>query len=140
MKEGYIKIGDEPITRLEDLGMYISNSDKIFCAPRTDYEEQYYPETGKSNIFPETMIKPFDYKVTIGVTVDINGRITYLNEKSRGKLVEIYNLYAKTKIVGYLKTIPNASNFNRFINGEIATFDIVIRVNDPSLCDFDLNL
>lgn len=138
--EGYIKIGDEPLKRFEELGLYMADSDKILCAPRTDYEEQYYPEIGKSNIYPETAEKPFDYKLKLGVTMDINDRITYLNEKSRGKIVEIYNLYTKTKIAGYLKTIPEADKFSRTENSEIATFNIVLRVNDPSLCDFNLDI
>lgn len=136
--EGRIKIGDDPIIQLESIGMYIVDSDKIFSSPQMDYEIQNYPELGKSIIYPVTYDKPFEYEIKIGVIGNINERINSLSQYSRGKIIEIYNDYTKIKIVGFIKSISKADKFNRNKDFGAATFSMIITVNNPSLCDFEL--
>ncbi len=134
---------------------YVS-ADHRFGAEAKDFETTTYPEKEGENILPKTVDAPFDYKVKFyikaeGALENANSVIKAFNDALYTKdsagvktfnQVEFYNDYKKVKIVGYPKPIALATDFWRDSTGEahdVVVVEWVIRVNKPSLCNFDLS-
>lgn len=150
-----LKIGSGEIVDTTTLGLVYLSADNRFAPDTKGFESTSYVEEEGDHILPKTVDAPFDYKVTFFVQAsslqNANDIIAAFNESlytqeqdsdvKTFKQVEFYNDYKKVKIVGYPSPISEATEFWRDTSGR--TFDVVvvewnIRVNKPSLCDFNL--
>lgn len=150
-----LKIGDGDIKDTQDYGLVYVSSDNCFGPEIKDMEVTSYPEQEGENVNPKTVDAAFDYKVKFYVKAEgslenANQKIKAFNDLLYTKDGEVktfnrvffYNDYKKVLIVGYPKPISSAAQFWRDSSGE--AFDVVvvewtIRVNKPSLCDFNLS-
>ena len=151
-----IKIGDgEILDSVAGYKLWYVSADHRLAADTKDYDVTTYPEQEGENINPKTVDAPFDYKVKFYVkadgsldnantvikafndllyTADANGVKTF-------KQVSLYNDYKKVLIVGYPKPIAQPTQFWRDSSGEqhdVVVVEWTIRVNKPSLCNFNL--
>jgi hypothetical protein len=130
------------------------SSDHRFEAPIKEFDKTSYPEQEGENIIAKSVSDAFDYKVTWFVKADgslgnantvvknFNLRLyTQDGDIKTFKQVAFYNDYKKVKIVGTPLLIQEATEFWRDANGkqhDVVCVEWVIRVNKPSLCDFNL--
>jgi len=151
-----IKIGDGQIKdSIAGYKLWYVSSDLRLGADVKDFDTTTYPEQEGENIIPKTVDAPFDYKVKFYVKADgsldnANTVIKAFNDAlytadSNGvktfKQVSFYNDYKKVLIVGYPKPIALAAQFWRDSKGndhDVVVVEWVIRVNKPSLCNFNL--
>lgn len=150
-----LQIGDGEILDTQDgYGLIYVSSDNRLSPPLKEFEKTSYPEEEGEHISPKTVDDAFDYIVTW--FVDSKGNLNNANaiisrfnsllydkvgDVKTLKRVTFYNDYKKVKIVGIPNTISEASEFWRDHKGRL--YDVVkvewkIRVNKPSLCDFNL--
>lgn len=152
-----LKIGDSPITDTRNHGLVYVSSDHRFGAGIKGFEATSYPEQEGENISPKSVDAPFDYKVKFYINAEgslenANQKISVFNallySQAAGsdvktfKQVEFYNDYKKVLIVGYPMPIEEATQFWRDSSGEVHDVVVVewtIRVNKPSLCNFNLS-
>lgn len=150
-----IKIGDGAIVDTTTYGLVYLDSDKRIGAPVKEFEATTYPEEEGEHINPKTVDAPFDYKVKFFIQADslenANAKIAAFNamlytqasgsDVKTFKQVEFYNDYKRHKIVGYPKPMDEATEFwqdrNNQVN-DVVVVEWIIRVNKPSLCDFNL--
>ena len=150
-----IKIGSGSIVDTQTYGLVYLDSDKVVGAPSKGFESTSYPEQEGENILPKTVDASFEYKVKFFVQAtsleNANAKIKALNEsfystttgsdvKTYNK-VEFYNDYKRHKIVGYPQPISEATEFWRDPKNQVndvVVVELTIRVNKPSLCDFNL--
>mgnify|MGYP006916130391 CR=1 FL=1 len=151
-----IKIGEGNILdSISGYGLVYISADHRFGADVKDFDVTTYPEQEGENINPKTVDAPFDYKVKFyikaeGALENANQKITAFNQAlytqdasgvKTFQQVYFYNDYKKVLIVGYPKPIPLATQFWRDSSGEshdVVVVEWVIRVNKPSLCNFNL--
>ena len=150
-----LKIGDGQIVdTAEAYGLIYISSDNRFRAPIKPMEKTSYPEEEGEHIDPRTVDDAFDYKVTFfvnanGTLVNANSIISRFNSTlydmlgsvKTFKTVHFFNDYKKVYIVGIPSPIQEATEFWRDANGkqhDVVCVEWVIRVNKPSLCDFNL--
>lgn len=150
-----LKIGDGAIADSTDYGLVYLSADNKFAADTKGFESTSYPEQEGENILPKTVDAPFDYKISFFIMANeglgnanaiikaFNRRLFEPEENSDVKVfkrVEFYNDYKKVKIVGYPSPISEATQFWRDSSGrahDIVVVDWNIRVDKPSLCDFN---
>lgn len=151
-----VKIGEGSVVDTESTyGLIYLDSDKRFGSPSKGFETTSYPEEEGEHIIPKAVDAAFDYKVKFFIQstslINANSRIstfnsalhttaTELGEKEYYQ-VEFYNDFKKHKIVGYPNEIAEATEFWRDPSNQVNDIVIVewtIRVNKPSLCDFNL--
>lgn len=150
-----LKIGDGAIADSTDYGLVYLSADNRFAADTKGFESTSYPEQEGENILPKTVDAPFDYKISFFIMANeglgnanaiitaFNNRLFEREENSDIKVfkrVEFYNDYKKVKIVGYPSPISEATQFWRDSSGrahDIVVVDWNIRVDKPSLCDFN---
>lgn len=129
-------------------GFIYLSSDHRFSAPLKDLESTAYPEEAGVHYHNRAIADKFDYKVTFlveGSTLaDINDRIAAFNSAlitdGAFNVVTVLNTYKKAKVVGYGTPIATASEFWRDSRGEVAEaakVDFIVKVYDPTLCDFN---
>ena len=128
--------------------LYIS-ADNRLDAPYKEMDKTSYPEQAGENVYPLAVKDAFDYKITFlvqGTTLNtINSRISTFNSAiitagGMFKKVTFYNYDRNTKIVGYPKPIAEAKEFWYNSLGEktqSAMVELVIRVTDPTECNFN---
>ena len=155
-----IKIGSAQVRDTTYYGLVYLDSDKRVGVPSKDYESTSYPEEEGEHINPKTVDAPFDYKVKFFIQADsiknANKKISEFNAQlftrvrdennqltdvKSYKQVTFYNDYKRHVIVGYPKPITEATEFWRDPNNQVNDVVIVeflIRVNKPSLCNFNL--
>lgn len=151
-----LQIADGTIEDTADkYGLVYIKADNRFAAPLKGFETSKYAEQPGSNINPKTVEDEFDYKVEFFIRADgdignANAVIANFNALlytqdadniKTFKQVTFYNDYKKVKIVGYPSLISEATDFWRDSRGRAA--DVVcaewtIKVNDPTLCDFNI--
>lgn len=163
-----LKIGDDVNVTPQDtreyvlpdeskLGFVFLSSDNIFGAPTKGFEVTSYPEEEGEHILPKTVDAPFDYKVRFFIKADgalenANQKIAAFNallysqatgsDTKTFKRVYFYNDYKRVLIVGYPQPISEAEDFWRDTKGnthDVVVVEWTIRVNKPSLCDFNLS-
>lgn len=156
MIKSRIKIGDGDIYDFERLFGFVQvASDTRFAAPTKAYEQSSYPEQAGVNILPITVDDTFEYKATFFINArgglnNANWKIEDFNkaicpeDKGVKKINQItfYNDYKKIKIVGYPMPIAEATEFWRDASGkqhDVVCVELVIKVTDPSLCNFNLD-
>lgn len=153
-----IKIGNGNANdSYETYGFIYVSADHRYAAPYKDMEKTSYPEEEGEYIFNKVVDEAFDYKVKFLVDgsgesgasiLRVNDRITAFNNAvsslSNGVRtltpITLYNPSRKVKIVGYAKPIDSASDFwitSKGIVTDAAMVELTIRVNKPSLCDFN---
>lgn len=156
-----VKIGDGAITDTADLGLIYLDSDKRVGSDNKGYESTSYPEEAGEHILPKIADAPFDYKVKFFVDPNffsgnpvtlqnVNKTINAFNKSlytlatgstlKTYKQVTFYNDYKRHKIVGYPYEISEATDFWRGVSSsrnDIAVVEWTIRVNDPSLCEYE---
>lgn len=150
-----LQIADGDILDTADnYGLVYISADSRFAAPIKEFEKTSYPEQEGENILAKTVSDAFDYKVTWFVKADgllgnANAVIVRFNsllytqegDVKTFKQVTFYNDYKKVKIVGTPSLIQEATEFWRDANGkqhDVVCVEWVIRVSNPSLCDFNL--
>ena len=150
-----IKIGDTgTIADTRDYGLVYLTADNILGAPTNDFEATVYPEEEGEHVLAKTVDAPFDYKVRFFIKADgslenANKKVAAFNallytkseDTKTFKRVYLYNDYKRVLIVGYPKPISEAEDFWRDTKGnthDVVTVEWLIRVDKPSLCDFDL--
>ena len=151
-----LQIGEGAIVDTEDAyGFIYLDSDKRTGAPSKGFEATAYPEEEGEHLLPVTVDAAFDYTVKFFVQVttlaNANAKITAFNgalhgtPNERGEKeyyqVTFYNDYKRHKIVGYPSEIAEASEFWRDRTNQVNDVVVIewnIRVNTPSLCDFNL--
>ena len=151
-----IKIGDGSVQDSQVHGLVYVSADSRFGSDSKNFDVTTYPEQEGENINPKTVDAPFDYKVKFyikaeGALENANQKISafnallYSQDVTGGvktyKQVYLYNDYKKVLIVGYPKPIAMATKFWRDHTGEahdVVVVEWTIRVNKPSLCDFNL--
>lgn len=151
-----LQIADGAIEDTADkYGLVYLRADNRFAAPTKGFETSKYAEQPGSNINPKTVDDEFDYKVEFFVKADgdlgnANSVIASFNsllytqdaDKIKTfKKVTFYNDYKKVKIVGYPTPIAEATDFWRDSNGntaDVVCVEWTIKVNDPTLCDFNI--
>lgn len=130
--------------------IYVSADNKV-SAPIKPFEKTAYPEQEGENIYNKTVDDAFDYKVTWlikaklnnanAIISDFNSKIMNNNNGIKEfRRVTFYNDYKKVKIVGIPSPISDATEFWRDANGkqhDIVMVEWTIRVDKPSLCDFN---
>lgn len=152
-----IENGQRQDTR-DAFGFIYLESDKWLAAPTRAYAATSYAEQAGENIDPRTVEEAFDFKITFVAEVTggqiknglhVNTRIAALNDAMFSKAadsdiltarqVTIYDLTKHRKIVGYPKRIPEPKDDDIFFsnNQELAVIELVLRVTNPNLCDFD---
>lgn len=144
----------------EQYGFIYLDSDKRLGAPSKGFESTSYPEEEGEHIIPKTVDAAFDYKVKFFIQADslenANAKIATFNSAlydyvldsnsvatsvKEYKQVTFYNDYKRHKIVGYPSEISEAEEFWRDRKNQVNDVVVVewtIRVNKPSLCDFNL--
>ena len=150
-----LKIGDGKILdTIDNFGLVFISSDSRFAAPIKQREVTTYPEQEGEHIDTKSVDDAFDYKVTW--FVEANGSLDNANatiarfnamlydqvgDIKTFKRVEFYNDYKRAKIVGIPSPIQEASEFWRDASGkqhDVVQVEWMIRVDKPSLCDFNL--
>jgi hypothetical protein len=137
-------------------GLVYLDSDKVTGAPSKGFESTSYPEEEGEHIIPKTVDAAFDYKAKFFIRAtslkDANALIKEFNAalytQEQGsdvktyKQVEFYNDYKRHKVVGYPQPIAEATDFWRDTKNQVndvVVVEWIIRVNQPSLCDFALS-
>ena len=151
-----LQIGEGSIVDTETAyGFIYLDSDKRVGSPSKGFESTSYPEEEGEHILPKTVDDAFDYKVKFfvqGSTVaNANAKIVAFNNALHGQpntlgekeyyQVTFYNDYKRHKIAGYPSEIAEATDFWRDSTSQVNDVVVIewtIRVNKPSLCDFNL--
>lgn len=157
-----LQIGNGEVLDTEQAyGFIYLDSDKRVGAPSRGFESTSYPEEDGEHIIPKAVDAAFDYKVKFfvqGTTLEnANAKISAFNASlydyvldeddeptpvKQYKQVTFYNDYKRHKIVGYPSEIAEANDFWRDRTNQVNDVVVVewtIRVNKPSLCDFNLS-
>lgn len=160
-----LQVGDGEIhDTYNKYGLMYLNSDNRFSAPTKGFATSTYAEESGEYIDPRTVDDAFDYKVKFCLETpnrnleSVNAKIRALNElmftqgakAATGRdgvktftTFTFYNDYKRTKIVGTPQPIAEVDegDLRKYtINGiahDLAVIELTIRVNNPSLCDFD---
>lgn len=156
MKKVRIKIGDgavEDVSTAHKL-IYLDADDRTE-APIKKRDVSTYVEQAGENTDPRTVQDAFDYKIQFAIDAwdrnldNVNAIVAAFNARlytqSSGsdvrvyKEVTLYNDAKRVKIVGLPQPIAEPKKLGRTINGyDFAQVEFVIRVDDPSKCDFNL--
>lgn len=151
-----LKIGDgdgSPKYMDEEYGLVYLSSDNRVSADAKDFESVSYPEEDGEHVFPVTVDAAFDYTVKFYVRCGshgANGNIAAFNARLYDKdedgvktlkRVYLYNDCKGVLIVGYPKPISNAPTFLGGMPGgrDFVIVEWTIHVDDPGLCDFNLD-
>lgn len=150
-----LQIGDgEILDTIDGYGLVYLSADSRFAAPIKEFEKTSYPEEEGEHILAKTVSDAFDYKVTWFIKADgslnnaneIISRFNSLLYTQEGDVksfnrVKFYNDYKRVKIVGIPSPIQEATEFWRDARGkqhDVVCVEWTIRVDRPSLCDFNL--
>ena len=150
-----LQIGDSQILdTIDAFRLAYVSSDRRFDAPIKEFDKTSYPEQEGENSLDKTVRDAFDYKViwfikADGLTANANRIIRSFNSllyTQQGdvltfKQVKLYDDYKKVLIVGRPSLISEATEFWRDANGiqhDVVCVEWVIRVSNPSLCDFNI--
>lgn len=120
-------------------------SDDRITPPIKDYEEQVYPESAASEIYPYTSKDVFDYSVTLLAFGDyntVNASVqSFYNllfqadgDLLRALPVTIFNYWKGIKVTGYAKSAEADSYYPKLTEYEKSAyiFNFVIHVADPN--------
>lgn len=139
-------------------GFIYLDSDNRFAAPTREYKATTYAEEPGEHLDPRTVEGAFDFRIALATEVfasqiesgvHVNTRVAALNDamfaKAAGsdimtaRQVTVYDLTKHRKITGYPKRIsePREDDVFYYDNQEFAVVELVLRVTDPNLCDFD---
>jgi hypothetical protein len=147
--------GGSKVDTYSTYGLLYISADNRLDAPYKEMDKTTYPEQAGENVYPLAIKDAFDYKITFlveGTTLNaINGRISTFNSAiiSSGnmfKKVTFYNYDRRVKIVGYPQPIAEAKDFwytslgsdtQGNVKTQSAMVELVIRVVNPSECDFN---
>lgn len=150
-----IKIGDGAIEDTFTAHKLIyMESDNRTEAPIKKRDVSSYVEQAGENTDPRTVQDAFDYKVKFiidGQNADlknVNAIIAAFNKKlytqptnsdvRTYKEVTFYNDFKRVKIVGLPEPIAEPTKMSRSKNGyDFAEVEFVIRVSDPTKCNFE---
>lgn len=120
-------------------------SDDRITPPIKDYEEQVYPESAASEIYPYTSKDVFDYSVTLlafgdynTVNASVQSFYNLLFQGSgdllRALPVTIFNYWKGVKVTGYAKSADPDAHYPKLTEYEKSAyiFNFVIHVADPN--------
>lgn len=154
-----IQVADEAINDTYDaFGLIYMSSDHRFAAPTKGFAKSTYAEEPGEYVDTRTVDDAFDYKVKFCIEtpnknlVNANAKIKAINDAMYSidangvktfKTLTFYNDYKRVKIVGIPQPIAEVEEKDLFRDShgnvkDIVVCELTIRVNDPSLCDWDL--
>lgn len=149
-----IQIGDGAIEDTFDAHKLIyMDADNRTEAPMKKRDATAYAEKAGENTDPRTVQDAFDYKAQfiidgqdrdldrVNDIIDAFNKKLYTQEEGNDirvyKEVTFYNDFKPHKIVGIPEPIPECKEFKKSKNGyEFAQADLVIRVSNPTKCNF----
>lgn len=148
-----IQIGNGKVEDSYDKwGFIYLSSDNRFEAPLKAFDKISYPEDAGEIVDARTVPDAFDYVVKFLVETpnnDYNNANEKIAEFNRAlwsyglyqdmrqyQQITIYNPYKRVKIVGIPEPIAEIKDFYRN-RTDCAVFELKIRVNDPTLCNFN---
>lgn len=153
-----IKIGDGPVqdTFAAHKLIYQSSDDRTE-APLKKKDSSSHPGEAGEHTDPRAVPDAFDYKVQFiidGQNTDldnVNAVIAAFNRQlytttpgsdiRRYKEVTFFNDFKRVKIVGIPEPIAELTELHRTKNGyDCGLCELVIRVSDPTKCDFNLTI
>jgi V8-like Glu-specific endopeptidase len=137
-------------------GFIYESSDTVYGAEINSFETTTYPGQSGENLYPKTTRKAFDYTAKFVVLAEnsdldnANKKIAAFNKslsepEEQGSDIEVfkqvtfYNDYKHHKIVGYPYPITTAKSLmiKNGVTYDYAEVEFKIRVNKPSLCEFE---
>lgn len=145
-------ITGQPLDTITFFNLIYISADNIVSSPIKPFEKTTYPEQEGENIYNKTVDDAFDYKVTWLIEADneqdandiISGFNSIIINNNNGvkefRRVTFCNDYKKVKIVGIPSPISEATEFWRDAKGkqhDVVKVEWTIRVDKPSLCDFN---
>lgn len=132
-------------------GFIFLSADNRVDAPIKAFDEISYIESAGKEIDTRTVADSFEYKTRFLVETpnkDLNNANTKIANFNRALYktneqgvreyypVTIYNPYKRVKIVGIPEPIAELTEFYRD-RTDCAVFEFKLKVNNPTLCDFD---
>lgn len=139
------RINNGSIIDIATLGFYLVKSDDRISAPVKEYEEQKYPETAASEIYPYTSKDTFDYEVTllaIGDYDTVNASVNAFWDSlfiAEGDLlhalpITLYNYWKGVEVTGYAKSADPEAHYPKITEYEKSAyiFKLVLYVADPN--------
>lgn len=141
--------GGSKVDTYTQYGLLYISADNRLGAPYKEMDKTTYPEEDGEHVYPLAKKDAFDYKITFlieGAILDsINAKISafnsaLINNSGMFKKVTFYNYDRKVKIVGYPKPLAEAKDFwytSLKEKTQSAMVEFVIRVTDPTECDFN---
>lgn len=143
----------------EGFGFIYMSADNRTEAPIKKRDTTSYADEAGEHVDPRTVQDAFDYKVKFLIEAPNNNRQNanakiadfnrQLYKQTTGsdirtyKTITLYDDYKRVKIVGIPEPIAEPTELYRRQNGSVmdcATVELVIHVNDPTKCDFNLNV
>lgn len=136
--------GTTKTSLVQQYDFHLIESPAQVLAPIREYEKQEYPESAAPEIDARTVLKPFDYKISLGYwgkEEDANNKIrTFFNslfdadsnsDILTAKEIELFNNYKMVKMKGYAKKWDEKTYTIEGENG-LVMFDFILYVNDPT--------
>lgn len=143
----------------EGFGFIYMSADNRTEAPIKKRDTTSYAEEAGEHVDQRTVQDVFDYKVKFLIEApnnnrqNANAKIADFNRQlykqatdsdiRTYKTITLYDDYKRVKIVGIPEPIAEPTELYRRQNGSVmdcATVELVIHVNDPTKCDFNLNV
>lgn len=157
-----IQIEDGPIfDTFTKWGFIYMSSSTMFAAPEKKRDTTNYVEEAGEHNDPRTVDNAFDYEVKFLVEapnkniININSKISIFNnairekfsstDVKRCKIITLYDDYKRCKITGIPEIISNVDkdDYFRRKDGHIEDFAVIkltIHVDNPNLCDFNMDI
>lgn len=132
-----IKIADGVIKDIKYYGLELIKSPERFGfkIKESNVIRTSFPEEDGDNVYipPSPKREAFEYKVTLAFVAKqgerIGDKVNDFIEKIRGHEITIYNDYKGVELKGYL---VNYSDGQFYKGSEVATFEVVFLIPDPS--------
>lgn len=134
------RINGGALTDISTHGFHLVKSDDRITAPIKPYEEQKYPESSASEIYPHTVKDTFDYTVellALGDFDEVNAVVkTFWDSMFSGSEaypVTLYNYWKGVQVTGYPKSADPSASYPRLAEYEKSAyiFKLILYIADP---------
>lgn len=134
------RINGGALTNIATHGFHLVKSDDRITAPIKPYEEQRYPESSASEIYPHTVKDTFDYTVEILALGDyntVNATVKSFWDSmfngTQAHPITLYNYWKGVQVTGYPKSADPSASYPRLAEYEKSAyiFKLTLYVADP---------